>query len=87
MFHHRTSVDAASKDKDEDRRLPYMGGPDTQTISRQTEVLICCRQSTTWFTKMPSPVSPASKAYQSYANSASNTIKMVLTLTSKTVNH
>ncbi|CEI38607.1 unnamed protein product [Fusarium venenatum] len=38
MFHHRTSVDAASKDKDEDRRLPYMGGPDTQTISRQTEV-------------------------------------------------
>ncbi|KAG8357602.1 hypothetical protein FVEN_g4831 [Fusarium venenatum] len=91
MFHHRTSVDAASKDKDEDRRLPYMGGPDTQTISRQTGeswfARIQQRQSTTWFTKMPSPVSPASKAYQSYANSASNTIKMVLTLTSKTVNH
>jgi hypothetical protein len=36
MFDHRTSVVAASKDKDQDRKLSYIGGLNKQTISRQT---------------------------------------------------
>ncbi|RGP75498.1 hypothetical protein FSPOR_606 [Fusarium sporotrichioides] len=92
MFDHNASVDAVSKDKDRDQRLPYMRGPNRQTIvSRQSGQVwfarIQQRQSTRWLTKMPSSVSPAFKAYQSYANSTSNTTKMILTLTSKTASH
>ncbi|KAL6925214.1 hypothetical protein FSHL1_002461 [Fusarium sambucinum] len=37
MFDHGTSVDATSKDKMRIEGFPYMGGPNTQTISRQTD--------------------------------------------------
>ncbi|KPA39380.1 hypothetical protein FLAG1_07764 [Fusarium langsethiae] len=69
MFDHNASVDAVSKDKDRDQRLPYMRRPNRQTIvSRQSGQVwfarIQQRQSTPWLTKMPS--------------------SMILTLTSKT---